>query len=223
MTPGAIAEAMRGRAGAWYSPGRRLSAHSTHRPSSSAGFSLLELLFVMSATLTTGAVAIALTSSAIDEMRTAAAARYIGGTIGAARLDAVRRSSSVALRFEPVGDDYTFAVYEDGNGNGVRTVEIRSGVDRSVGATERLGDKFPGVRFQLTPGTPDADGTVTGETDGVRIGTSRLLTLTADGTASSGTLYVRGRKGQYAVRILGATGRTRVLQYRAEDRTWLSR
>ena len=49
MTPGAIAEAMRGHAGAWYSPAPRLSAHGTHRPSSSAGFSLLELLLVMSA------------------------------------------------------------------------------------------------------------------------------------------------------------------------------
>ncbi len=36
--------------------------------------------------------------------------------------------------------------------------------------------------------------------------------MSADGTATSGTLYVRGRKGQYAVRVLGVTGRTRMLQ-----------
>jgi Tfp pilus assembly protein FimT len=223
MTAGAIAEATRRRAGAWCAPGRRLASRGTRVRSSASGFSLLELLLALSATLTTGAVAIALTSSAIDEMRTAAAARYVAGRIAAARLDAVRRSSSVALRFEQAGDDYTYSSYEDGNGNGVRTMDIRSGDDRCVASAERLGDKFPGVAFQLLPGAPDADGAATGDTDGVRIGTARLLTLTADGTASSGTLYIRGRKGQYAVRILGATGRTRVLQYRAEDRTWLSR
>ena len=38
--------------------------------------------------------------------------------------------------------------------------------------------------------------------------------MSADGTATSGTLYVRGRRVQYAVRVLGVTGRTRMLQYK---------
>lgn len=59
--------------------------------------------------------------------------------------------------------------------------------------------------------------------DGVRIGTSRMLTLGPDGTATSGTLYVQGRKGQYAIRVLGATGRTRVLRFDAGARQWVSR
>ena len=100
----------------------------------------------------------ALTSSAIDEMRTAVAARYVAGRIGSTRIDAVRRASAVALRFEAVDGDYAYAPYEDGNGNGVRTAEIRAGIDRPLGPFERLGDKFPGVRFELTPGAPDADG-----------------------------------------------------------------
>jgi hypothetical protein len=165
----------------------------------------------------------ALTSNALDEMRTAVAARYVAGRIAAARLDAVKRASAIALRFEPVGGDYLFAAYEDGNGNGVRTADIRAGVDRPLGPLEMIGDKFPGVVFGLAPGVPDADGETSSSTDGVRIGTARLLTLGADGTATSGTLYVRGRRGQYAVRVLGVTGRTRMLQYRAGERTWLSR
>ena len=100
----------------------------------------------------------AATTAAIDEMRTAVAARYIAGRIGSARIDAVRRASAVALRFEAVDGDYVYAPYEDGNGNGVRTTEIREGIDRPVGAFERLADKFPGVRFELAPGVPDADG-----------------------------------------------------------------
>jgi len=42
------------------------------------------------------------------------------------------------------------------------------------------------------------------------------------GSASSRTLYLRGADGsQYAVRVLGATGRTRVLRYVNASRTWI--
>jgi hypothetical protein len=190
---------------------------------SERGRSLLEVLLVLATSLTMGALTVALTSSAVDEMRTAVAARYVAGRIGSTRIDAVKRSSAVALRFEAVGGDYMYAPFEDGNGNGVRTAEIRSGIDRPIGPYERLSDKFPGVHFELAPGVPDADGQAGTGADGVRIGSARLLTMSVDGTATSGTLYVRGRRGQYAVRVLGVTGRTRMLQYSAGDRTWLSR
>ena len=54
------------------------------------------------------------------------------------------------------------------------------------------------------------------------IGSSRILTLGPDGTATSGTLYVRGRRGQYAVRILGITGRTRVLRFHPGTGQWIT-
>jgi len=186
------------------------------------GITAIELLFALAASTTVAAMAMTWTTSAIDELRTAMAARYVAGRIGAARLDAVRRASSVALRFEAAGEDYVYTPVEDGNGNGVRTAEIQAGVDRVLGPPERLRDKFADVRFELGVGVPDADGqTVAG--DGVRIGSSRLLTLSADGTATSGTLYIRGKRSQYAVRVLGATGRTRMLQYSPGNRLWLSR
>jgi hypothetical protein len=48
------------------------------------------------------------------------------------------------------------------------------------------------------------------------------VSFTPDGTASSGTVYVRGRGGaQYAVRVLGATARTRVLRYDVERREFV--
>jgi hypothetical protein len=49
-----------------------------------------------------------------------------------------------------------------------------------------------------------------------------LMSFTPTGTSSSRTLYVRGRDGsQYAVRVLGATGRTRVLRYVSATRAWI--
>ena len=184
---------------------------------------LLEVVLALAATVTAGALAIASTAAAIDEMRTAGAARYVAARIGAIRIDALRRATSVALRFEVADGDYMYAPYEDGNGNGIRTAELRSGVDRPIGPFERLGEKFPGVRFELAPDVPDADGSLGTGIDGVRIGSARILTMGTDGTATSGTLYIRGRRGQYAVRVLGVTGRTRMLQYLAGNRSWLSR
>jgi hypothetical protein len=222
MTPADISNNPSSSAGAWLVQPRRRSS-SSRTCTSECGISALEVLLAMATSVTMTALAMALVGSAVDEMRTASAARYVAGRIGSARIDAVRRARAVALRFEAVDGDYQYAPYEDGNGNGVRTTEVRAGIDRPLGPFERLADKFPGVRFELASDAPDADGDMDTGADGVRIGSARLLTMSADGTATSGTLYVRGRKGQYAIRVLGVTGRTRMLQYSAGDRTWLSR
>lgn len=169
-------------------------------------------------------VAIPLTSSALDDIRAGTAARYMAGRIAGARLDAVQRSAAVALRFEPHEEDYVFAGYADGNRNGVRAIEIASGVDARVAPSERLADRFAGVRFGLAGGVPDLDGAREGaDADGVRIGTARILTLGRDGTATSGTLYLRGRRAHYAVRVLGATARTRVFRYEPGTGAWVPR
>ena len=82
---------------------------------------------------------------------TLAAARYIAGRIVHGRIDAIKRSTAVALRFEPSTPDYVFTPYADGNGNGVRAADIHRGVDPPVGVPHQLGDNFAGVRFGLLP------------------------------------------------------------------------
>jgi hypothetical protein len=168
-------------------------------------------------------VAVPLSADAIDEQRTAAAARYLAARIVSARIDAIKRATAVGLRFQPQSSDCTFGSYIDGNGNGLRASEIQTRIDAPLGTPERLADNFPGIRFELIPDVPDVDGVRDGRTDGIRIGVSRILTLGPDGTATSGTLYLRGRRSQFAVRVLGGTGRTRVLQYHSAERKWVSR
>ena len=186
------------------------------------GFTLLELLLTMAVAATLTGLAIPVLSNAADDIRTSMAARYLASRIRSARMDAVRRATSVALRLEPGRADYSVRIYADGNGNGVRSADIDRGLDPPLGAAERLADNFPGVRFGLVEGASDADGEMSGA-EGVRIGIARILTLGPDGTATPGTLYVRGRRAQYAVRVFGFTGRTRVLWYRAGARTWIER
>ena len=186
------------------------------------GFTLIELVFAVALAATLMGLSIPMTQSTVEHMRVAAAARYMAERIAFARLDAVRRSAAVAYRFELEGGEYRFTTHVDGNGNGVRTVEVSTGIDMTLGHAERLRDKHSGVSFGLLPGLPDLDGG-RGSEEGVRIGSSRILTLSPDGSATSGTLYVRGSRSQYAVRILGATGRTRVFHYDTGIRGWISR
>ena len=117
-----------------------------------------------------------------------------------------------------------FSTYTDGNQNGIRTTDIASGVDPIDATGERLADRFASVRFGLAAAVPDLDGVrQMTDTDGVRIGSPKILTLSPDGTASSGTVYLRGARAQYAVRVLGATGRTRVFQYQRGANQWVLR
>jgi prepilin-type N-terminal cleavage/methylation domain-containing protein len=191
--------------------------------SDTGGFTLLELLLVVALAVVLAAAAVPMTNAALDEIHTASAARYLAGRIMSTRMDAIRRSAAVALRFVASTPDYTFGPYADGNGDGVRTADIARGVDRPLAPAQQLRDQFPGVAFGLLAGIPDADGAAAGSPDGVRIGSARILTMSPEGTATSGTLYLRGRQAQYAVRVLGATGRTRVLRFDRGARTWNSR
>jgi hypothetical protein len=187
-----------------------------------AGFTVIELLFVITMSIVFIGIAIPIGGDALDDMRARGAARYLAGRIANCRLGAINRSAATGLRFVPAAPDYQFGAFIDGNGNGLRTTDIQGGIDIAWGVSRQLGSDFRGVHFGLSLGLRDVDGVSNTSTDGVRIGTARILTVSPDGTATSGTLYVQGSRAQYAVRVLGATGRTRVLKYERGSQSWVS-
>jgi prepilin-type N-terminal cleavage/methylation domain-containing protein len=186
------------------------------------GFTLIELLLSTSITVVLLGIALPVGGDALDDMRARAAARYLSGRIATNRLAAINGSRSIGIRFTPAAPDYEFAAYVDGNDNGIRTADILSGIDVATGGSRQLASEFRGIHFGLAIGISDLDGVRNSTSDGVRIGTARILTLSPDGTATSGTLYVQGGHAQYAIRVLGATGRTRVLKYDTGSRSWVS-
>ena len=105
-------------------------------------------------------------------------------------------------------------VFIDGNGNGVLTADIHRGIDRQIDPSVRLSQQFPGVDIGLAPGaTVD---------DPLHIGRTTILTFSPLGTATSGTIYVLGGDGtQWGVRVLGVTGRTRVLRHLQDQDEWV--
>ena len=194
----------------------------TARVTTHSGYTIVELLFVLGTLATLSSVAVPQVLAGLDDFRTAGAARHISARLQRARMDAVVRSADVGLQVTSTAGGYSYAVYVDGNRNGVRTADIQQGTDRPLVPLERLFDQFPGVDFGAIPGLSavDSGGTPPG-TDPIRLGSSSMATFAASGTSSSGSLYIRGhRNAQYVVRIYGQTGKTRVLKFDARSWQW---
>ena len=104
------------------------------RAKSLAGYSVIELLFVIVLAAVVAGIAAPQFLVALDRQRSWAAARYLAARMAMARSYAVTRSAHVALRFIGEGSDVTFQMFFDDNHNGVRTVDIASKVDRAIGA-----------------------------------------------------------------------------------------
>jgi len=186
-----------------------------------AGFSLLELVFVVGLITTTVVAIVPSVASAVDTYRTVGAVRYVAARLQRTRMDAVTRGVNAAIRFTATGTAVSFGVYADGNGDGVRSADIDRGIDRLLIGPERVGEHFAGVEFGTLPGLPGVEGSAPPGTDPIRIGSARMASFTPVGTSTSGSLYILGpHRAQFVVRLYGETGKTRILKFNARANTW---
>ena len=155
-----------------------------------------------------------------DEARVAA--RFFAARLQQARIEALRRNTTVAVRFEP--DDLDrFAVYADGDRDGVLESDIARGADILLATETRLSNYTGDVAFRINQPIvePETGVAAAAGTDPVRIGASTLRSFSPLGSATGGTLYLAAPSGpQMAIRILGATSRMRVLRFDAGVRQW---
>lgn len=188
---------------------------------STGGYTLLELVFVSGVSIVLAGMAAPLWLGAVDRARAAGAARYVVGRLQHARMEAVRRSANTGLQFVRDESGYRSALYVDGNGNGLRSTDIARGVDERLAPDERLEDHFVGVEFGILEGVTDIDSADVLSGDPIQLGRANILSFGPLGSATAGTLYISGRgRQQLAVRVLGATGRARVLKYHFETKQW---
>jgi Tfp pilus assembly protein FimT len=169
---------------------------------------------------------------ALGDMRasalTAAGARHLAVTLHALRWKSVAQGRGHGLLFVEAGQGWVWYEVRDGNGNGLRTAEVRAGTDPTLAGPHRLEDVATGVSLGFPPGgpyprIPPGAGWISRRDDPVRIGNTDLLTFSPVGTASSGTLYVTdGRERLYAVVLYGRTARIRVWRYSEARAQWTS-
>ena len=139
-------------------------------------------------------------------------------------MEAIQRSRHVALRFSTADARFAFAVYEDGNGNGVLSADIQRGVDRVIRGPERLSDNFRNVELGTRPALPPIEPR--------RFGTRRRSDQTGRRQLCQfqsawrcdvrNHLSHRPGQAQYAVRVFGATGKIRIYRFNWRSAKWIS-
>ena len=188
----------------------------------SPGFSFIDTLAAIAIMAIVAGAAIPLAHANVDRSRAFAAARYVAARLAAARFEAVKRSAFVAIQFAPQVDGFWMRPYVDRNGDGVTSRDISVGVDVPIGPAERLDFNFPGTSFGIVANVVAIDpGQPLNVSDPVQIGSSALMSFNPNGSSTGGTLFIRGRGNhQFAVRVLGATARTRIYEFNFGDRAW---
>jgi Tfp pilus assembly protein FimT len=185
---------------------------------SAAGLSLIEVLLALSLTMAAAGVGIPAMLEIDRAMRMRAAASFIAGYLQHARLDALARSKPVGVRFREADADWRIGSYVDGNGNGIRTADIASGIDGAIDQETALAARCPSVRIARLEGVPDVNGVHGGAA--VRFGASDIATFDYDGSSSSGSIYLTDGRTQIAVTVTAATGRVRLRRWDRRLARW---
>ena len=191
------------------------------------GFQIVDLvvsLAVMSLVLLLGAPPLLRTTA---DLRLHLAAHDLVSVLRLSRAYAIRHSANVAVKFRTAKDGtVTFALYRDGDGDGVLNRDIDTGVDPQVQAPRRLAHLGRGFGFGFPPGPPPMDPSSPRQPmdrldDPIRFNQSDLASFDPLGTATPASLYLTDRRSFLAaVRVTSRTGRIRVLRYDSRARTW---
>jgi type II secretory pathway pseudopilin PulG len=128
------------------------------------------------------------------------------------------------VRFTQRGSEWFYAIYEDGNGNGVLTDDILAGTDRLIDGPRPLVP--PGsmvhVGFPISGVTdPDTNVTIAAGTRPVQFGKSNLCSFSDYGSCTPGSIYLTdGISTTAMIRCSGASGRIRVAYYGLTSSRW---
>jgi type II secretory pathway pseudopilin PulG len=187
------------------------------------GYTLIDTVVAAALCSIVGAMAVPVIGGTLDRERTLVGAQVLAAQLQRARLEALRRACSVAVRIELVGDRTRTQLFMDGDGDGVRQADIDAVIDAALAPPEFLDQHSRGISLRINQAITDAGGAgeLTAQDDPLRIGNTALLSFSPLGSATSGTLYVAGRRGpQMAIRVFGATGRVRLMTFDARARQW---
>jgi prepilin-type N-terminal cleavage/methylation domain-containing protein len=189
------------------------------------GHTLPEVLVVIAVT----AVLTTLTVRFFEDLAAAAELTALTGRLSGlmyrCRGSAMVQGRAVSLVFERrVGDDWRCFIAEDGDGDGVRRSDIRTGRDRIVSEVLQLEGQRAGLGILsgVRVPNPSGRGYLRGNLDDpVRAGRGDIITFTPRSTATPSSVYLTDRKWRMRVlRVYGGTARVHSLFWRRGWGEW---
>ena len=184
-----------------------------------AGFTVVDLLIALTLTALVSALAVPLTAHTTSVAQGRQAAALVAGRIRLARVQAVATRKTTAVVFDAVGGQWQFRVCRDETGDGVRRADIAAGLDVCPGDPVVLHQRVSKAGIAWLAGVPDPDG-LSGSTSPVRFGGASMASCSPVGGCTPGTVFISAGTEQFAVRVTGATGRTRIMRYDRGTGAW---
>jgi len=187
------------------------------------GTALIDVLAALGLSAVLVAIAVPVVGGTLDREHVIIGTHYLAATVQRARLESLKRASTVAVRIEMLDGRTAVQLFTDGNGNGVLQRDIDRRIDPPLSSAEWLDSHGRDVSVRINQPITDVAGSAVlnpGD-DPLRIGNTALVSFSPLGSSTSGTVYVAARHGpQMAIRVYGATGRVRVLMFDAQARQW---
>lgn len=191
------------------------------------GFQLFELLVVVAVLGLLATSGIPRVLEWTRHLNVDLAASELVGVLRLARSYAVRHGTKAGVKFRPgSGSRVTFTLYRDGDGDGLRTADIDSGVDPPVGRPRELAHLGAQARFGFPPGVVPRDPSdprrrLDRLEDPIRFNRSDIASFDHLGGSTPGSLYLTdGRRLLAVVRVYGRTGKVKVMRYEPETEEW---
>ncbi|HYR29907.1 MAG TPA: GspH/FimT family pseudopilin [Thermoanaerobaculia bacterium] len=192
--------------------------------SKQSGHSLIELLIVLAII----GLCLGIGLPSFGTMQRRAALRVAAGELRAifhlTRKRAILRGEKSGVKFFLDDGEWKYAVYDDGDGDGVRSDDINRGTDPRVTEPRRALRETDAAVIGLLPRRVNApDGTwLTLQRSPVQFGRSTICSFSPVGESSPGTIYLTSGQELFAVRVYGRSAKIRTLRYEEAERKWVS-
>ncbi len=199
----------------------RINKRRTHRE---RGWSFTEVVV----TTAVSGVLLLVGVPVVDDARRAAAlsraAQQVQGLLLRCRAVAMLRGKNCSVVFNrELGGRWRCFVAEDGDGDGVRRVDIHAGIDPIVGRVVTIDGAVAGPSILPEPvPDPSGRGRLGGDLgDPIRAGRGDMISFSARGTATPSSVYFSDHTRRMIVlRVYGGTARVNRLQWRSGLSHW---
>ena len=184
------------------------------------GQSLAELVVVLFIIGSALIATVSAAGSAQKKIALAAATSELRAVFQNTRAVAIAHDRNVAIRFQPDGKQWNWTVYEDGDGDGVRSDDIARGVDIRVSRTRVFQHRPVRIGVPSSPIPDPATGRPLSLRLPVRFGISMLCSFSREGEATNGSIVLTDGENTTVIQITGRSALIRVSRW--DGKKWVT-